>query len=61
MLYLLEITVTKEDRDDVGLPTYLKIEGKSWIEILSKLPLGIARHIKKEAEDLRLKDDDIPF
>jgi hypothetical protein len=61
MLYLLEITVTKEDRDDIGIPTYIKIEGKSWIEILSKLPLHIARQVKKEAEELRLRDDDIPF
>jgi hypothetical protein len=63
MRYLLEITITKENVEEIGVPTYFKVEGKSLVELLSKLPLIIANHVKKTEDELRitLRDDDIPF
>lgn len=71
MKYLLELTITKSEQGDFGLPEYERIEGTSLIEVTSKLLLLIARVNAKEKEYYerhvnyyvctKCGGDDIPF
>lgn len=63
MRYLLEITITRDNTAEIGIPDYIKLEAKNLTQLLSQLPLAIATHVKKVEQDMRLilNDDDIPF